>query len=57
MRLSAEVGVMDGTGSPKLFDQVRFAIAARHYSYRTEKAYLGWIKRFIIFHGRSQGRP
>jgi integron integrase len=25
---------------------------ARHYSRRTEKAYVGWIRRFIIFHGK-----
>jgi len=35
---------------PKLLDQVRDAIRTRHYSYRTEEAYLGWIKRFILFH-------
>ena len=34
----------------KLFDQVRQAIRARHYSYRTEKAYIHWIKRFTLFH-------
>jgi integron integrase len=37
---------------PKLLDQVRGAIRTRHYSYRTEEAYVGWIKRFILFHGR-----
>jgi integron integrase len=37
---------------PKLLDQVHIAIRARHYSWRTEKAYIGWIKRFIIFHGK-----
>jgi integrase len=30
--------------------QVRQAIQTRHYSYMTEKAYVGWIKRFIFFH-------
>ena len=37
---------------PKLLDQVRAAIRTRHYSRRTEKAYLGWIKRFILFHNK-----
>ena len=37
---------------PRLLDQVHVAIRARHYSWRTEKAYTGWIKRFIIFHGK-----
>jgi integron integrase len=35
---------------PRLLDQVRNAIRLRHYSYRTEKAYVDWIRRFIIFH-------
>ena len=37
---------------PKLLDQVREAIRTRHYSYRTEKAYVHWIKRFIFFHNK-----
>ena len=37
---------------PKLLDQVREAIRTRHYSLRTEEAYVGWIKRFIFFHGK-----
>jgi integron integrase len=36
---------------PRLLDQVRSAIRRRHYSYRTEQAYIHWIKRFIYFHG------
>jgi integron integrase len=35
---------------PKLLDQVRQAIRARHYSRRTEDAYVMWVKRFILFH-------
>jgi integron integrase len=35
---------------PRLLDQVRDAIRARHYSYRTEQAYVGWIRRYILFH-------
>jgi len=38
------------TRKPKLLDQVREAIRARHYSFRTEEAYAGWIRRFILFH-------
>src|ERR687891_493464 len=37
---------------PKLLDQVREAIRMRHYSIRTEEAYVSWIKRFILFHGK-----
>ncbi len=34
----------------KLLDQVREKIRFKHYSYRTEKSYVGWIKQYIIFH-------
>ncbi len=37
---------------PKLLDQVRQAIRTRHYSYKTEKTYVGWMKRFIFFHNK-----
>lgn len=35
---------------PRLLDRVRTAIRTRHYSPRTEKAYVGWIRRYIFFH-------
>lgn len=38
------------TQKPKLLDQVRRAMRTRHYSHRTEQAYVHWIKRFIFFH-------
>jgi integron integrase len=41
---------------PKLLDQVRAAIRLRHYSLRTEEAYVQWIKRFILFHGKRHPR-
>jgi integron integrase len=37
---------------PRLLDQVRASLRARHYSVRTEKAYVAWIRRFILFHGK-----
>jgi hypothetical protein len=37
---------------PKLLDQVRQLMRLRHFSLRTEEAYLGWIRRYILFHGR-----
>jgi integron integrase len=33
-------------------DRVRSAVRLRHLSRRTERAYAGWIKRFILFHGK-----
>ncbi|MBI3014158.1 MAG: phage integrase N-terminal SAM-like domain-containing protein [Candidatus Tectomicrobia bacterium] len=41
---------------PKLLDRVREAIRTRHYSYRTEKAYIHWIKRFLFFQQAAPGR-
>jgi hypothetical protein len=38
---------------PKLLDQVRERLRVKHYSMRTEQAYLDWIKRFILFHGNA----
>ena len=35
---------------PQLLDRVRLVLRLRHMSYRTEIAYLSWIKRFILFH-------
>jgi len=40
----------------KLIDVVRDALRARHYSRRTEKAYIGWIRRYILFHGKRHPR-
>ena len=36
---------------PRLLDRVRGELRVRHYSRRTESAYLHWIVRFIRFHG------
>jgi integron integrase len=33
-----------------LLDRLRLAIRTRHYSQRTEKTYVGWIRRFLLFH-------
>ena len=41
---------------PKLLDRVREAIRTRHYSPRTERTYVGWIRRFILFHGKRHPR-
>lgn len=41
-----------GGDPPRLMDQVRQRLRYnKHYSLRTEEAYLAWIKRFILFHG------
>jgi integron integrase len=39
--------------SPKLLDQVVSRLRVKHYSLRTEKSYVDWIKRFIWFHDKK----
>ena len=45
----------------KLLDRVRVRIRLKGYSIRTEKSYVSWIKRFILFHGKRHpnelGKP
>ena len=41
---------LPSSSKPKLLDQVRLALRRRHYSSRTETAYVSWIRRFILFH-------
>ena len=36
----------------KLLEEVRDLIRTRHYSYRTEEAYLNRIRQYILFHGK-----
>jgi integron integrase len=36
----------------KLLDQLRNAIRQKHYSIRTEEAYVDWVRRFILFHNK-----
>lgn len=37
---------------PKLLDRIREAARVRHLSLRTEKAYVHWARRYILFHGK-----
>ncbi len=37
---------------PRLLDCLRAALRARHYSLRTEEAYVGWVRRYVLFHGK-----
>ncbi len=47
--------------APKLLDRMRDLLRTRHYSIRTEEAYVQWAKRFIVFHQKrhpsSMGAP
>ena len=41
---------------PRLLDQIRARCRLRHYSIRTERAYVGWARRFILANGRRHPR-
>ena len=43
-------------GKPKLLDQVRHAIRVRHMARSTEKTYVDWVRRFILFHKKRHPR-
>ena len=34
----------------KLLDEVRGVLRIKNYSYRTEKSYIRWIRKFVLFH-------
>lgn len=37
---------------PKLLERMRIHLRTRHYSIRTEEAYIDWARRFILFHDK-----
>ena len=37
---------------PKLLERLRIHLRTRHYSIRTEQAYIDWARRFIVYHGK-----
>jgi hypothetical protein len=41
---------------PRLLDQARDKLRTLHYSYRTERQYVQWIHRFILFHDKRHPR-
>jgi integron integrase len=49
-------GVTGKIGPPMLLDQVRQRLRVKHYSVRTEQAYVGWIRRFILANGKRHPR-
>jgi integron integrase len=49
-RRGVEKSALPAPPPPKLLEQVRARLRLKHYSLRTEAAYIGWIRRFILFH-------
>lgn len=41
---------------PRLLDRVREACRLRHFSLRTERTYVHWVRRFILYHGKRHPR-
>ena len=41
---------------PRLLDSLRDALRTRHYSLRTEDAYVRWVRRYILFHSKRHPR-
>ena len=52
----APMAAADVEPKPSLIGVVRATLRAKHYSPRTEEAYVGWIRRFIRFHGKRHPR-
>jgi Phage integrase, N-terminal SAM-like domain len=46
------MGTNASAGAPRLLDRVRGQLRLLHRSPRTEQAYVDWIRRFILFHGK-----
>ncbi len=40
------------TNSKKLLEQLREQLRARHYALRTEKTYISWARKYILFHNK-----
>lgn len=49
-------GPTPAAAPPRLLDQIRIRCRTKHYSIRTERAYVGWARRFILANGRRHPR-
>src|SRR5947207_9731533 len=50
--MASNLSTISSARNPKLLDRVRDVLRRKHYSFRTERTYTDWIKRFIIYHGK-----
>src|SRR2546428_9274468 len=48
--------VNTSTAAPRLLERVRQTFRAQRYSRNTEEAYLRWMRRFMLFHGKRHPR-
>ncbi len=50
------LGFFPGQAAPRLYDRIIEVLRGRHYSRRTEEAYVHWIRRYIEFHQHEHPR-
>ena len=50
------LGLFPDRPQPRLYDRVVETLRVHHYSFRTERAYVQWIRRFLEFHGKRHPR-
>ena len=50
------LGLVPDQPTPRLYDRLVEVLRTRHYSRRTEEAYVHWIRRFLLFHTRRHPR-
>ena len=50
------LALFPGQSAPRLYGCVVEVLRTRHYSRRTEEAYLHWIRRFLLFHNGTHPR-
>jgi integron integrase len=51
--MPANVEAVVSAHPPRLLDQLRAALRVRHCSIRTERAYVDWVRRFVLFHHKQ----
>jgi hypothetical protein len=51
-RMCSPSQIVSAAQPPRLLDQLRDRLRLRHYSLRTEQAYIHWVKRYILFYGK-----
>ncbi len=48
--------IMTTGNEPKLEDQLRAVQRRKHYSLKTEETYVGWYRRYVLWHGKRHPR-
>lgn len=56
MTSPAVISTPVSAAKPKLLEQAREKLRLKHYSLRTERAYLDWMRRYLRFHGKRHPR-